>query len=274
MNIKLVAIDLDDTLLDSRLRIAPGCRQAIRQVQARGVMVTLATGRMFRSALPYADQLQVDMPLITYQGALVKVSRSGEELYYQPVPTEPGLEVMDYFDRAGVHYHCYFDDQLCLEKLDEEGLKYAALAGVKPVIVENLKKTIREQPTPKILAVLYKEELLLAMEKELKNRLGDVLNITRSKPYYLEFMHPLAGKGRALETIARHYGIRQREVMALGDSYNDLAMIQWAGLGVAMGNARESVKQAADYVTLSNEEEGVAAALRRFVLQGGGKDGG
>ncbi|HWP95375.1 MAG TPA: Cof-type HAD-IIB family hydrolase [Syntrophomonadaceae bacterium] len=266
MTIKLVAIDLDDTLLDSRLRISPRCLQVIRQVQARGVMVTLATGRMYRSALPYANQLQVDTPLITYQGALVKNSRSGEELYFQPVPCDLGVEVMDYFHQAGVHYHCYFDDRLCMEKLSYEGQQYAKLARVKPVIIKNLREAAREKPSPKILAAHYKEELLLDMEKELNTRFGDTLNITRSKSYFLEFMHPLATKGRALEIVARHYGIEKHEVMALGDSYNDLAMIEWAGLGVAMGNAREVVKKAADYVTLSNEDEGVAEALQRFVL--------
>lgn len=266
MAIKLVAIDLDDTLLDSRLQISGACIEAISLVQEKGVLVTLATGRMYRSALPYAQRIKVEVPLITYQGALVKNSRSQEILYDMPVPHRQAMEVMDFFHQAGVYYHCYFDDYLCVEKMSEEGRQYAELAGVTPHIIGDLRKEALTRETFKILAVIHDEELLLNMQQQLDERYGSSLNITRSKPYFLETMHPRATKGDALQVVASHYGIKREETMALGDSYNDLAMIRWAGLGVAMGNARDEVKRAADYVTCSNEEEGVAEALIKFIL--------
>lgn len=266
MAIKLVAVDLDDTLLDSGLQIAPSCLEAIRQVQKLGIKVTLATGRMYRSALPYARQIKADLPLITYQGALVKSSYSEEILYCRPVPEELAIQVMQYFKQAKVHFHTYLQDQLCLESLTEEGLAYANLAGVEPQLVSDLIEAVRQEQPLKIMAITDNERALLDMELELKSRYSKLLNITRSKPYFLEVMDQSANKGDALEVTARHFGIDRKEVLAVGDSYNDLAMIEWAGIGVAMGNARDVVKDAADYVTSSNEEDGVAEALHRFVL--------
>ncbi|MDD3894480.1 MAG: Cof-type HAD-IIB family hydrolase [Syntrophomonadaceae bacterium] len=269
MGIKLVAVDLDDTLLNSGLQISPECIAAINKVQEKGIIVTLATGRMFISALPYARQLESikDIPVITYQGALVKCSLSGEELYYRPLKTDKAIEIMQYFKKSKVHFQAYFNDQLCMESLTEEGMEYSRLAGVEPVIIKDLIEEASRQDTCKVLAVIENEKLLLDMELELRGIYTRDLYITRSKPCYLEVMDPQANKGDALKVIAGHYGIDRKEVLAIGDSYNDMAMIEWAGIGVAMGNARKSVKETADYITTSNEEEGVAEALYRFILK-------
>ncbi|KUG03850.1 hypothetical protein ASZ90_018747 [hydrocarbon metagenome] len=270
MPIKLVAIDLDDTLLDAGLNISGPCIRNIQAARQQGVIVTLATGRMYSSALNYALELNEDVPLITYQGALVKNSRTPKVMYYQPLAKDMAVETMEYFRKAGVHYHTYFDDRLCLESLNEEGAAYASLAGVKPVLLDSLTEACQSgQDALKVLAVIRDPDLLQDLECGLKRRYGDSLNITRSKPYYLEVMDPLANKAEALKLVAEYYGIQQEDVMAVGDSYNDLAMIKWAGIGVAMGNAREEVKAAADHVTSSNEEHGVAEALQRWVLEKG-----
>ncbi|HWQ75972.1 MAG TPA: Cof-type HAD-IIB family hydrolase [Syntrophomonas sp.] len=267
MDIKLVALDLDDTLLDSGLEISPACVESIRRVRQQGVIITLATGRMFRSALPYARQLGIDVPLITYQGAWVKNSSSEEVLYYQPVPPLLARQVMLYFRSQEVHYHSYFNDELCMEAISPEGDDYARLAGVKPQLRPDLVADLDTYDAMKIMAVTRDESKLLLMEQELRENFGDQLYITRSKPYYLEVMSRQAGKALALELIARYFGINQSEVMAVGDSYNDLEMIKWAGMGVAMGNAVPAVKSAADFITFSNDAEGVNEALRRLVLK-------
>ncbi|QGU00373.1 Cof-like hydrolase [Candidatus Syntrophocurvum alkaliphilum] len=266
MSVKLIAIDLDDTLLDSGLRISDECAKAITAAREKGVMVTIATGRMYSSALPYARQLNIDVPLITYQGAWVKNSLSEEVLYYEPVPKKESIEIMEYFKKCGVHYHTYYDDRLCLENLTEEGKFYVKLAGVEPVIMDSLIDALDTYDPFKIMAVTDNERMLLDMELELKNNYGDNLHITRSKPFFLEVMNKKANKADALKVITDHYNIDRKEVMAVGDSYNDLAMIEWAGLGVAMWNARTSVKEVADFITTSNDEKGVAEAIHRFVL--------
>jgi len=262
----LVAIDLDDTLLDSRLRISRECRVAITRVREAGVKVTLATGRMFSSALPYARQLDMNVPLITYQGAWVRNSLSGETLYYRPVPRKWARALLARVREFGYHCQTYIDDRLCMEALTEEGKAYAELAGVTPVIVDRLEDVMDQDPL-KLLVINNDTGRLDELERVLLAEFGEHLYITKSKPFYLEAMHPEATKGKALEAVARYFGINRAEVMAVGDSYNDLDMLQWAGLGVAMANAREEVRRAADYVTLSNEEHGVAEALTKFILE-------
>jgi Cof subfamily protein (haloacid dehalogenase superfamily) len=266
MTVKLVALDLDDTLLDCGLQISPRCIEAIQAVRRHGVIVTIATGRMFKSALPYARQLGIDVPLITYQGAWVKNSLSGEVLYYRPVDRMLTRNIFQFFDSCGVHYHSYFDDNLCMESLTEEGQYYAQIAGVKPMLVHDLYRELEQREPFKIMGITFNERMLLDMELALKNGFGRQLYITRSKPNFIEVMHREATKANALQVVAEHYGVDRTEVMAIGDSYNDLDMLEWAGLGIAMGNAHKEVKEAADYVTTSNEEEGVAEALKRFVL--------
>ncbi|MEA1960892.1 MAG: Cof-type HAD-IIB family hydrolase [Bacillota bacterium] len=266
MTVKLVALDLDDTLLDSGLKISPECVRVIREARKKGVWITFSTGRMYASALPYANQLEIDVPLITYQGAWVKHSASGEVLYYKPVPDNLAAKVMNYFENTGVHYHSYFEDELCMEVLSEEGRFYAGIAGVKPRIVRDLVKELDTSDALKIMAVTDNDKMILRMETDLKERYGDVLHITRSKPFFLEVMSKEADKGKALQVVAEHYGVERKEVMAVGDSFNDIAMIEWAGLGIAMGNAFDVVKDAADFVTTGNDEEGVAEAIKRFVL--------
>lgn len=266
MGIKLLALDLDDTLLDPGLRIAPNCFDAIRAARAKGVRVTISTGRMYQSALPYAQQLQIDAPLIIYQGAWVKSSQTDETFYYEPLSNELSKQAIEFFRGFGVHYHSYFNDELCMEQLSEEGNCYSRLAGVKPHIVGDLIDELDRSQAMKIMAITDNQKVLLEMESELKSRFMHSLHVTRSKPDYLEIMSRQASKANALQVIAEHYGIDRKEVMAIGDSYNDIDMIEWAGLGVAMGNAFAPVKEAADFVTTSNEEDGVAEAIRRFVL--------
>lgn len=264
MTIKLVALDLDDTLLDSRLQVAPECQEAILQVREMGVQVTLATGRMFRSALPYAQQLDINVPLITYQGALVKNSGSGETLYYRPLPGEYTLPLLERVREVGYHCQLYLDDELYMEKLTAEGKQYASVAGVKPVIVDSLDGVLKKETT-KMVIIHFDLQALDELEKRLRDEFSH-LYITRSKPAYLEVLHPEATKGKALAAVAEYFGVKQDEVMAVGDSYNDLKMIRWAGLGVAMANAPSAVRKEADYVTCSNDENGVAEALGRWVL--------
>lgn len=268
---RLVAVDLDDTLLDNDLRISWRAKQAIRQAGERGIHVTLATGRMFRSAVPYAEELGLNLPLITYQGALVKNSRSGEVLYHRPVPRELVEPVVEVIRSFGYHLQMYHNDELCMEKLTPEGEDYSRLAGVGITLVKDL-KLYCPQPT-KIPVVNYQEDKLDRLAEVLEEGFGSRLYVTKSKPYYLEVMHPHATKGRALQVVAEHFGVPREEVVAIGDSFNDLDMIRYAGLGVVMGNAREDIKRHADYVTRANDDEGVAEVLEQLVLKTKGVEG-
>lgn len=267
MTIRLVAMDLDDTLLDSRLRISDQTTRMLQRVVDRGVKITLATGRMFRSAQRYAVQLGMDVPLITYQGALVKNAVSGEVLYHRTVPGDMVTPVIDTAREAGYHYQVYFNDILYMESLTPEGQAYAELAGVTPVVDKELPARLTNEEPTKIIIISHNLPNLQQMETQLQHRFSEQLYITRSKPHYLEFMNREATKGRALQAVSEYFAIDRQDVMAIGDSYNDIEMLKWAGVGVAVGNAPPEVKKYADYVTTSNDEDGVAAALQHLVMK-------
>lgn len=262
---KIIAIDLDDTLLDDRLCVSMRNRRAIKRAVELGVVVTIATGRMFQSALPIVMDLEIEIPIITYQGALVKDIRSGEVLLNLPVPAELAMQVVEEGYKAGLHVNIYVNDRLYVDSITEEGKAYAKLAGVELNPVGNLISFLKEEPT-KILFV-GNPEFLHGLEVELQEKYGDKLYITKSKPNFLEFMHPGATKGKALRVLAQKYDVKPEEIMAFGDSYNDLDMIEFVGLGVAMGNAPEEIKQKADCVTGTNNADGVAQVIEKHLLE-------
>ena len=263
---KMLVTDLDDSLLDDSYAISAANREAIDGAVRAGVKVVLATGRMYRSALPYALDLCLDTPLITYQGAYVRFS-GGNVLYQRPVPLDTALDLLERLRPTGYHTNIYIDDELLVEELDEETAIYQAISGVTPVAVGNLLDYLREaRREPTKILVVSDEDNLDRLSGQLENNFGKRLYITKSKPFFLEFMHPEATKGRALQAVSRHYGINPEEIIAVGDSYNDLEMLDYAGLGVAVANAREDIKKRADYVTLANTEGGVARVIRKFIF--------
>lgn len=261
---KLIAVDLDDTLLNDRLEVTPRTRLALGQAHGAGVVITLATGRMYRSALPFTLDLGIEVPIITYQGALVKNACSGEVLLERLVPLDRAREVLAEGYEAGVHINLYLDDTLFVDSITPEGAGYAELAGVEMHPVGNLLAFLDREPA-KILFIA-EPDLLDGLRDRLRAKFADSLYITKSKPRYLEFMHPGATKGRALEALAEKLGCAASEVMAIGDSYNDLDMFRYAGMAVAMGNAPGEVKERAGYVTDTNNCDGVAKALEELVL--------
>jgi len=264
MSVKLVAIDLDDTLLDNSRTISPRARAAIAAAVAQGVTVTVATGRMFPSALPYARQLGLDVPLITYNGALVRCGLSGETLLHKPLDPAAAGAVLALFRERGWYVQVYLDDVLYVRERDASARRYEEIAGVTAVPVGDGLWSLAGAPT-KMLAMADPERIP-AIDAAVRAACGRRVYTAASKPYYLEITHPDATKGAALAFLAGRLGIGRGAVMAIGDSVNDLDMIEYAGLGVAMGNAGEQVREAADAVTAANDADGVAAAIEEFVL--------
>ncbi|MCR4441636.1 MAG: Cof-type HAD-IIB family hydrolase [Peptococcaceae bacterium] len=264
-DIKLIAIDLDDTLLKNDLTISPRAKKAITRAVESGVAVTLATGRMFASALPFARDLNLDLPLITYQGALVKYA-DGRVVYHQPLPLGLAREVSRFLKPYGYHVNVYINDELYMEKDSPEGQRYAGIARVPVHLVEDLRAALTQDPT-KMLVIVEEPEIdyLIA---DLKKEFAGTINITKSKSNFLEIGHKEATKGRALESLARSLGLAPSRVMAIGDSWNDIDMLEFAGLGVAVENAAPEVKRAARYITRSNDDDGVAEAIENLVLSG------
>lgn len=265
MTFKLIVSDLDDTLLDDHCRISGRTKEVIRQAREKGVFFTFATGRMYRSALPFAIDLDMDVPLITYQGALVKTSVTKEVLYYRPLPRELARAVVAAGEKAGLSMNVYLDDNLFIHRMTEEIREYCRLARVPYEEVENLTDILDRDP----MKVLFigEVEVLDRLWGELDRKFGHDVYITKSKPHYLEFTHPQGTKGHGINALAQALGIRKEEIIAFGDSFNDLELLRAAGFAVAMGNARPELKKEADYVTGTNNEDGVAEAIEKFVLK-------
>lgn len=263
--IKLVALDLDGTLLDSNFNMEPQAREVIRQVQEKGVGVTLATGRMFRSALPFAQALSLKLPLIVYHGALIKNPVSGEVVWEKLLPLSI-VEVLVLKARSyGFPFNVYVDDELYVEDVRSENEAYAMQARVPLHKVEDILAFLKKEPL-KFLALHHGPELD-RLEEEIRRELGERVYITRSFPHFLEVISSEASKAKGLAILARLLEISPKEIMVIGDSFNDLDMFHFAGLAVAMGNAPPEVQAQAHYVVGTNDEGGVAEALTKFILE-------
>lgn len=263
-DIKLVAIDLDGTLLKNDLTISPRAKEAIKAAMAKGVYVTICTGRMYASALPFIQQLNLELPIITYNGAFVKHSGTGEILYERFLPSDMAKDIFLRAKKYGLHSNIYFNDRLYVDCLNKWADSYARKVGVDVNIVEDMLKFLERDPI-KIVSIAEPENLKI-LEQELQAVYGDRLYITSSLPTLLEILHPEATKGKGLEAVANYLGVPRECVMGIGDNFNDLEMFNYAGFSVVMGNGEEEVKRIADYVTCTNDDDGVAEAIEKFVL--------
>lgn len=266
MPIRLVAMDLDDTLLRDDWTISPRVVKAIQKAQAQGVKMTIATGRMPISTRPYAEQLGVDIPVITYHGAMIQQVLSGEILFRRVIPSMLAAEIVEHVSKQGIYVQVYLKDRVIASQLNEWSREYAMIARVH-IEEANLSVLLSQEleGVEKIL-LIAEESVLDQLAVSLNQAYGQKVHITKSKPIFLEITDCSVNKGVALAALAEHFSIVQEDVMAIGDSFNDLEMIQYAGMGVAMGNARSEIKEQADFITVSNEEDGVAEAIERFVL--------
>ncbi|SDO47942.1 Cof-type HAD-IIB family hydrolase [Alkalicoccus daliensis] len=261
---KLVAIDLDGTLLTDDLQIPPATVAAIQQAAEAGTVVTIATGRMFPSAKLIALQLGINVPLITYQGALIKDVNEKEVMYERNIAPDVANTLIKIARERNIHLQVYQDDILYGAEENEKLVTYAGKVKVPYMIEPDLTKLTQKRMT-KLLFIedpAYLDELQL----ELQELLGDKAHIAKSKRHYLEITHPEANKGSALLHLAKQMGIAQSETIGIGDNHNDFELVATAGLGVAMGNAVQELKDIAQYTTLSNNEEGVLHVLEKFVL--------
>lgn len=261
---RLVALDLDDTILRRDLTCSPRVKEAIQAVKEAGVLVTLATGRMFQSTLPYAQELGITLPLICYQGALVQDPVSKEVIFHRPVPLEMARQVIQRVRRWSLHINAYVDDELYVEKASPEAERYVQIARVPLHVVGDFLSFLTAPPTK--LVIVSEEATIDRAMQELRAVFGQSLYITKSLPMFCEIAHPGCNKGVALSMLASHLGVSREETIALGDGLNDLEMIQWAGLGIAMGNAPPEVKAAAQRVTGTVQEDGAAQVLEDIFL--------
>lgn len=259
----LIALDIDDTLLRSDFTVSPANRDALRRCREAGVAVTLATGRMLQSVLTFARELEIVGAVVAYNGAMVAEAPSGRVLEHTPLPLDRARLLINQLRTCQLHINVYINDQLFIEKQTPEAADYCRVCGVQARVIP-FAEILQNAPT-KVVAIGAPERLD-GLQPSLARSFGD-LHVTRSKPHYLEFMKAGVTKGFGLQAAARHHGFPRSRVAAVGDAPNDIEMIGWAGLGVAVGNASKEVKKAARVVAPSNDEDGVAWVVDHFVLR-------
>lgn len=267
MNYRLLALDLDDTLLNDRFEISSRNVEAVQRAMKEGILVTIATGRMFRSTLPYARRLGVELPLITYHGAKIKVAGSGEVLWHNPVPFPLARDILSVGSELKVHQNLYLDDTLYVKEENRESRLYQEIASIPVHPVGDLVEFLcRCSGEPTKISIIDLEGRLPDLQQLLKQKYSPKLTVVQSRPHFLEITQSTSTKGQALKYLAEREGISPREVCAVGDSYNDIDMLAFAGLGAAMGNAPQEVKDAADIVIAPNTEDGVARFVEDYLL--------
>jgi Cof subfamily protein (haloacid dehalogenase superfamily) len=264
---RLLALDIDGTILANDLVILPEVTEAIGAAQARGIRVTLATGRMYGSTVPYAQRLGIRDPLICYQGGMIRDPLTGEIYEHTTMAGDLAAEAVELLQAAGIFVIAYVDERMCVARRGPELETYLTWhpEGVEVVVVPDVAAHVAAHPPTKLLFTAPSEVVEREMLR-LAAHFGDRLAVIRSHAIFGELTAPGISKGSALKTLAARLGIPREQVVAIGDHENDLPMIAWAGLGLAMGNAIPAVRAAADAVIPSVEEAGVAWAIEHYLL--------
>jgi len=284
--IKLLALDLDGTTLNSRGEIAPETRQAIRQAEEKGVLVTIATGRRFRDALPVGLDLGLNAPLITHNGGLLKFAETLETVAYSLLSPETSCQIVtagkalggdalvstDPHGKGTLLYDRVSADNTPLQKYIQWAIRLHGVEAENSVIhVPSLEEVIAGH---EVVHISFSGTLdaMAALEIDLRGELADRVNLLTTVYPAMDFtlidiLPPDASKGFGLEKLAAIENLVPENVMAIGDNFNDLEMLEYAGTAVVMGNADPSLLERGEfYTTLSNDEGGVAAAIERFIL--------
>jgi Cof subfamily protein (haloacid dehalogenase superfamily) len=225
--------------------------------------VVIVTGRMFQAARPYALEAGLDDPVVCYQGAVVADPLTGKWLRHEPIPLELARETIAALNDEGFGLNCYVDDELYVAEVTPEARRYADFQHLQLHPVGDLLAWLQEPPTK--LVVIDDPEVLDGLKQRMIDRFEGRLYISKSLPYFLEFASPDVTKAAGLGFVAEHVGFSQAETVAFGDGENDIELVEWAGYGVAVANAHELVKEVADFVCPSVDEEGVAQVLEAFL---------
>jgi Cof subfamily protein (haloacid dehalogenase superfamily) len=265
----VVALDLDGTLLTDDLQITERSHAAIRRVQERGVTVLLASARPPRSMRRYHRELALDTPLIAYNGALVWDAEHSRALFHEPLVPDAARALVGFLRRQHPELNISLEcgDRWYMDELTEEVRREIERYEVEPPHGIGCLEQVLAEEAEAISKVLFRgtvrtaEELLTALPPDLAER----LNITTSGGWFCEVMAAGVTKAAAIEWTAAHLGLDPGGVVAIGDSPNDIPMLRHAALGVAMANASPIVREAADVVTASNNADGVAEALERYL---------
>ncbi len=264
---RLLVVDIDGTLVNTRREITPEVREAVRHAQTRGVRVCLATGRIWPSARQFVEGLGADPPAILYNGGMVYDFTRGDVWLRVPLPIRHAKDVLQILRRhPAAQPHLYVDDHVYIPAMNETTAIYQRKDSIRTEVIGDLADWLTVDPM-KIL-IIGERPALEAVVREIDG-LPYRVNYVFSEVTYLEILPPGVDKGTALRVVAGRLNIPPEAIIAVGDNLNDLAMIEYAGVGVAMGNAPEALRARANFVAPSNDEHGLQDVIERFILTPG-----
>ena len=262
---KLVALDLDGTLIDHDLDISQRVRRAVARMQADGIVGCLVTGRMYRAAVPFARELGFDAPVICYQGAAILDPSTDEVLRHAALRNEVVRELIAAAESDGVHLQLYRNDEYYAESRNRFSDMYARLAKMQPVVVPSLREAFAYSPATKAVVIADAADAQ-RYEARTRERFDGRAYVTRSLPEFVEILDPSVDKGDALRFVAARLGVGMDEVVAIGDSWNDAPLLRAAGFAIAMGSSPAELRDVADAVVGDVAHDGVAEAIENYVL--------
>lgn len=263
--IKLVATDIDGTILIPEGNFTFEIKDCIRDLTKKGIKVVLVTGRMNAAAIKIAKDLELDTPVVSYQGGLVV--ENGKKLYERYLTESQTEKILEWAKVENIHINLYNDDILYSESDCYEVQRYCNNLHTEFVIKSF--SEINKNRINKLLAIDYfNPERISNYEKELQGIFPD-LYIVKSTPYFLEFSNPEASKQCAVEFLQKYWNLKKEEILTIGDQNNDIALLRAGGVKIAMGNATEELKKEADYITDTVYNDGFIKAMEKFCLLDG-----
>jgi len=267
MKYKLIASDMDGTLVNDKSELSERTKKAILDTVETGVLFVTATGRPFSNTVEVNELFTDDFPFIVLNGAAAYMGKSEKLLFECHLDFDLAKEIFNIGQKSGIAQIVWTGPKLWGNRLCERTLYYESL-GHAPLSVINDFDDLKSL-SEGISKVLWIEDPVDVKRHsaEMNEYFGDKVKCVSSMAHFLEFISPLAGKGAALERIGKLYGITGNEMIAVGDSYNDISMLEYAGFSVAVANAPEDIRKICDHVTLSNNDDGVAEVIERFILR-------
>ncbi len=267
MTIKMVATDVDGTILRYSGEFTPEVIDCIKSLDNNGIKVVIVTGRMHKSAKKIADQLGLKNAIVSYQGALVRENTTEQEtLYERHIPTETAFKIIDWAHNENIHMNLYMNDNLYVEKEDEITHKYAEYQKI-PFTAKPFSELELDNINKLVLIDYDNPERVTRLTKKLQEDFPELF-IVKSCDFFCEVCHKEATKGDGLRALQKLYGISQEETLTIGDHNNDIDLLKAGGVKVAMGNGTDELKAVADYVTDTVDNNGFVRAIEKFVKVG------
>ena len=263
--IKMLVLDIDGTIFKKDYSASDKVKNTLKSLVNDGIKVVLCTGRMYAATKTIAQEFGLNTPVICYQGGLVKNFCNDETvLLEKTMDTAVARDVILQLKKRNVFFNLYVNDVLMVEKDCELIRQYVGDRNIDYKVVDNL-ENIDLKGTNKILAIDDNHELISNLQKEMANRYKDSLYVVRSTPRFCEFSNLEATKGNAVRFLAAKWNIKQEEIMACGDNDNDIEMLLASGVKVAMGNATDGLKNVADFITDTVDNDGVVVAVAKYI---------